>query len=43
MKQGEKKIGKVQRPDGWFVYVKGNGDVMAFKPKKTKKNRRKQK
>ena len=40
MKKGErkkitaKKIGKVKVPKGSFAFVKKNGDVMAFKPKR---------
>lgn len=37
MKQKGKKIGKVNLPKGHFAYVKGNGDVIAFKPKRGKK------
>jgi hypothetical protein len=37
MKDKAKKIGKVQVPKGYFAFVKGNGDVMAFKPKRNRK------
>lgn len=37
MKQKGKKIGKVKVPKGFFAFVKGNGDVIAFKPKRNKK------
>lgn len=32
-----KKIGKVKVPKGSFAFVKKNGDVMAFKPRRGKK------
>lgn len=38
-KEKGKKIGKVSRPEGSFVYVNRNGDVMAFQPKKRDRKR----
>jgi hypothetical protein len=36
-KIGAKKIGKVKVPKGSFAFVKKNGDVMAFKPRRGRK------
>lgn len=36
-KIGAKKIGKVKVPKGSFAFVKKNGDVKAFKPKRGRK------